>query len=135
MPTLCYSSPLLKTAADGLSLVMGVTHQLKLATGDHPVLKLQRFPPSELLDVLSSTNILLRLTGSFQGKEIRIETLRQSSLVVYLLEYLKFVRRDPAFWCIHSLPSPPHSMRVNYSSAASLTPMSALTELSSVRVV
>ena len=105
MPTLCLSSPLLKTTADGLSLAVGITHQLKLATDDHPVLRLQKFPPPESLDILSSASILLRLTGSFEREEIGTETLRRSSLVAYLLEYLKFVWDDPGFRRIHSLLS------------------------------
>ena len=102
MPTLSLSSPLLKTTADGLSLVVGITHQLKLAVDYEPVLKIQKFPPPESLDILSSSSILLRLTGSFQGKRTPMETLQRSSLVAYLLEYLKFVWNDPAVWRIHS---------------------------------
>ena len=105
MPTLCLPSPPLKTTADGLFLAVGITHQLKLAIDDHPVVKLQKFPPPESLDILSSVNILLRLTGSFEREEICAETLRQSSLVAYLLEYLKFVWGDPTFRRIHSLLS------------------------------
>ena len=102
MPTLCLSSPPLKTAADGLSLAVGITHQLKLANDDEPVLKIQKFPPPESLDILSSSSILLRLTGAFEREKISAETLRRSSLVAYLLEYLKFVRKDPAFRRIHN---------------------------------
>jgi len=105
MPTLCWSSPLLKATADGLSLAVGIAHQLKLATNDEPVLKIQKFPPPESLDILSSSSILLRLTGLFEGKQIPTETLQQSSLVAYLLEYLKYVWNDPAIWRIHSLLS------------------------------
>ena len=97
MPTLCLSSPPLKTAADGLSLAVGITHQLKLAVDDEPILKIQKFPPPESLDILSSSSIFLRLTGSFGGVQISTETLRRSSLVAHLLEYLKFVRNGPAF--------------------------------------
>ena len=102
MPTLCLSSPLLKSTADGLSLAVGITHQLKLAVDHEPVLKTQKFPPPESLDILSSSSILLRLTGSLQGKKTPTETLQRSSLVAYLLEYLKFVWNDPAVWRIHS---------------------------------
>lgn len=97
MPTLCLPSPPLKTTADGLSLAVGITHQLRLATDDHPILKLQKFPSPESLDILSSASVLLRLTGSFEREEICTETLRQSSLVAYLLEYLKFVGAIPHF--------------------------------------
>lgn len=133
MPTLCFSSPLLKTTADGLSLAVGITHQLRLATDDRPILKLQKFPPPESLDILSSAGILLRLTGSFGGEEICTETLLRSSLVAYLLEYLKFVWDNPALRRIHSLLTP-HSMPLSCSLVTSLTPTSVLTELSSVCV-
>ena len=102
MPTLCWSSPLLKTTADGLSFAVEITHQLKLAVDHEPVLKIQKFPPPESLDILSSSSILLRLTGSLQGEKTPTETLQRSSLVAYLLEYLKFVWNDPAVWRIHS---------------------------------
>lgn len=91
MPTLCCSSPLFKSTADGLSLAVEITHQIKLAVDDEPILKIQKFPPPESLDILASSSILLRLTGSFEKKKISTETLRRSSLAAYLLEYLKFV--------------------------------------------
>lgn len=91
MPTLCWTSPRLKSTADGLSLTVELTHQLKLAVDDEPILKIQKFPPPESLDIISSSNILLRLAGSLELKQVPTETLKRSSLVAYLLEYLKFV--------------------------------------------
>jgi hypothetical protein len=91
MPTLCWSSPLFKSTADGLSLAVETTHQIKLTLDDEPVLKIHKFPSPESLDILSSSSILLRLTGSFEKKPVSTETLRKSSLAAYLLEYLKFV--------------------------------------------
>lgn len=91
MPTLCWSSPLLKSTADGLSLGMEITHELQLGAEDETVLKIQKFPPPESLDILSSSSIFLRLTGSFEMEQVSAETLRRSSLVAYLLEYFKFV--------------------------------------------
>src|SRR5882757_2092591 len=132
MPTLCLSSPLIKTAADGLSLAVGVTHQLGLAIDDEPVLKIQKFPPPESLDILSSSSILLRLTGSFEKEQIPTETLWRSSLVAYLLEYFRFVRNDPVFRRIHSLLTP-HSMLLGCSLTVSPTPTLVLTEPLNVR--
>lgn len=105
MPTLCWSSPPLKSTADGLSLAVGISHQIKLAVDDEPILKIQKFPPPESLDILSSSSILLRLTGSFETKQASAETLRRSSLVAYLLEYLKHVRNIPVFRHTRSLLS------------------------------
>lgn len=136
MPTLCWSSPLLKSTADGLSLAAEITHELKLAVDDEPILKIQKFPSPESLDILSSSNVLLRLTGTFEMKRVSTETLRRSSLAAYLLEYLKFVRSDPASRRIHSLLSPTlHSIPPSCLSAAYLTPTSMLMELLSVRAL
>lgn len=91
MPTLCWSSPLLKSTADGHSLAVEISHQLRLAADDEPLLKIQKPPPPESLDILSSSTMLLRLTGSFETNQVDAETLRRSSLAAYLLEYLNFV--------------------------------------------
>jgi hypothetical protein len=103
MPTLCWSPPPLKSTADGLSLAVQITHELKLYADDEPVLKIQKFPPQESLDILSSSSVLLRLTGSFEMKQVPTETFKRSSLAAYLLEYLKHVWNDTTFRPIHSL--------------------------------
>lgn len=103
MPTLCWSSPLLKSTTDGLSLAVETAHQLKLAIDDEPILKIQKFPPPGSLDILSTSSILMRLAGSFGAKQVSAETLRRSSLASYLLEYLKFVRNASVFRRAHSL--------------------------------
>lgn len=90
MPSIAYRSKI-RAVSDHCSLTLGVRHHLVTGIPSDKVYSSPktRFPDN--VDVLLASNLVIRISGIFNGSEVSADEILASSLSLHLLDYLRTV--------------------------------------------
>ena len=87
MPVLAYQSKI-RAVADHGSLTLTVRHRIQAGKTSETVIK-SRLPNT--VDILLASNLVITISGIYNGAQVPTEDIRSSSLAEHLVEYLQMV--------------------------------------------